>query len=604
MATSGNSVMNRRRWMVTALAAVGAAQVLPAQQPCGVDLPQAAFAGKIGRTAIDSKPARLSETKPRDGALNIVYIVLDDTGFSDLHCYGSEVRNPHIDALAAGGVLFNNFHSKAICSPTRASLLTGRNSHAVGMKELAVEDQGYPHSRGRISPSAATVAQILGSNGYSTYGVGKWHLVPRGDMAASGSREHWPLQKGFHRWYGFLSGWTDQYRPSLVEDNHAIETPQAPGYHFSVDIVDHALQMMGDHLAAGAKKPFFQYIAFGAMHAPIQVPESYIEKYAGVFEKGWDQIREERYQRQLALGIIPQGTPLPPRNPGDPAWVDLSDEERRVFARFMAAYAGFLEHTDEQIGRVISFLKEKNLFENTAIFLLSDNGGAPEAGTKGGFRRPYGDQTTVHEMAQALGELGSPSTQPLYQRPWAMVSGTPFQFYKLWPHRGGVQTPFIVSWPAGIRQHGLRPQFVDVIDITPTALDLAGVPAPSSFQGVCQLPMHGASLRGVLEDPAAPSPRDTQYFELWGSRGIYHHGWKAIGIHTPGKPFEDDRWELYHVERDFSESKNLASEYPERLEALKALWWIEAEKNGALPLLEAPRGRSHTYDQALPPAGK
>ncbi|MCC7342841.1 MAG: arylsulfatase [Bryobacterales bacterium] len=585
--------------MLTTLAGASATPTLRSQQQCNGTTPTAGFAGKIGRTAEDSTPSRLPETLPRDGAPNILYIVLDDTGFSDLHCYGSEVSTPHIDALASGGVLFNNFHSKAICSPTRASLLTGRNSHAVGMKELAIEDQGYPHSRGRISPSAATVAEILSDNGYSAYGVGKWHLTPRSDMVPSGSREHWPLQKGFHRWYGFLSGWTDQYRPNLIEDNHAVETPKDPGYHFSVDIVDQAIKMMGDHVAADAKKPFFQYIAFGAMHAPIQVPKPYIEKYAGAFDKGWDRIREERHQRQLALGVIPHGTELPPRNPGDPAWVDLSDEERRVFARFMAAYAGFLEHTDEQVGRVVAFLKEKNLFENTLIFLLSDNGGAPEAGVRGGFRRPYGDQTTVREMAAALDELGSAATQPLYPRPWAMVSDTPFRFYKLWPYRGGVQTSFIASWPAGIRQHGLRTQFADVIDITPTALDIAGVAAPSTFRGVCQLPMHGASLRLVLEDPSAPSPRDTQYFELWGSRSIYHRGWKAVGIHTPGRPFAEDRWELYHVENDFSESRNIASENPERLETLKALWWAEAEKNGALPLLEAPRGRSGTYSQAI-----
>lgn len=598
------SMSSRRRWMLSALAGAGMARTAYSQHACSDGLPAKEFQGKIGRTAEDSKPARLQESKARAGAPHIVYIVLDDTGFSDLHCYGSEASTPHIDALAAGGALFNNFHSKAICSPTRASLLTGRNCHSVGMKELAVDDLGYPHSRGRITPSAATVAQILGANGYSTYGVGKWHLTPRGDMTASGSREHWPLQKGFNRWYGFLSGWTDQYRPNLVEDNHAIEAPQHAGYHFSADIVDHALKMMGEHITADTGKPFFQYVAFGAAHAPIQVPKSYIEKYTDVYSKGWDQIREERHQRQLALGVIPQGTPLPPRNPGDPAWADLSEEERRVFARFMAAYAGFLEHTDEQIGRVVAFLKEKNLFENTAIFLLSDNGGAPEAGLKGGFRRPYGDRTTVREMADALDELGSPSTQPLYQRPWAMVSGTPFQFYKLWPYRGGVQTPFIVSWPSGIRQPGLRTQFVDVVDVTPTALDIAGVQAPTSFQGVCQLPMHGASLRRVFDDPAAASPRDTQYFELWGNRAIYHRGWKAIGIHTPGKSFDEDRWELYRVEQDFSESQDLAGKHPDRLESMKNLWWEEAQKYGALPLLEAPQGRVRTYQQAWQREGK
>ncbi len=570
------------------------------QQACTAT-PATGFSGFIGRTAADSKPGTLESPKPRPGSPNIVYIVLDDTGFSDLHCYGSEVATPNIDALAAGGLLFNNFHCKAICSPTRAALLTGRNSHAVGMKELAGTDQGYPHSRGRVTPAAATVAQILGSQGYSTFGVGKWHLVPGADMKASGSRMHWPLQKGFDRWYGFLSGWSDQYHPDLVEDNHALPKPNRPDYHFSVDIVDKSIAMLGDHLAADSKKPFFLHLAFGATHAPIQVPKPYIDKYASTFQKGWDRIREERFQRQLQLGVIPPDTKLPPRNPGDPAWSELSDEERAVFSRFMAAYAGFLEHTDEQIGRVVRYLKEHNLFENTAIFLLSDNGGAPEAGTKGGFARPYGDRTTVHEMYQRLDELGSEKTQPLYQRPWAMASDTPFKFYKLWPYAGGVQTPFVVSWPAEIKKTGMRKQFVDVIDITPTVLDITGVAAPAVIDGVCQIPMQGKSIRPTFNEPGSPNPRDSQYFELWGSRGIWHNGWKAVGTHRPGSDFDSDRWELYHVDTDFSESNNVAAKYPEKLEELKKLWWSEAAKNGALPLLEASGGRRATYDQALQP---
>jgi arylsulfatase len=583
-----------------ALGAAGS-RVAAGQQACSGASPSSGFSGIIGRTAADSKPRALPIAQARPGSPNILYIVLDDTGFSDLHCYGSEVATPNIDALAARGLFYNNFHCKAICSPTRASLLTGRNNHAVGMKELAGNDQGYPHSRGRVTPAAATVAQMLRAHGYSTLGVGKWHLVPGADMKASGARTHWPLHKGFDRWYGFLSGWTDQYHPDLVEDNHAVERPDRPDYHFSVDIVDRSLKMMGDHLAADPKKPFFLYLAFGATHAPIQVPRRYIDKYVSTFQKGWDRIREERYRRQLGLGVIPAGTKLPPRNPGDPAWSDLSDEERAVFTRFMAAFAGFLEHADEQVGRVVRFLKEHNLLDNTAIFLLSDNGGAPEAGTKGGFARPYGDRTTVGQMRERLEELGTERTQPLYQRPWAMASDTPFKYYKLWPYAGGVQTPFIVSWPAGIRRTGLRKQFVDVIDITPTALDLAGIEAPAVFEGVCQIPLQGKSIRATFDDPASPNPRETQYFELWGSRGIWHDGWKAVGIHKPGTDFDADRWELYHVETDFAESVNLASQNPKKLEELKKLWWSEAAKNGALPLLEAPMGRRATYDQALQP---
>ncbi len=569
-----------------------------AQEACEV-APAPRFEGVIGRTAQDSTPSPLQSARPAPGSPNVVYIVLDDTGFGDLGCYGSSVSTPSIDSLAEGGLLFNNFQSKAVCSPTRASLLTGRNAHSVGMKELPGGDQGYPHTRGRVTATAANIAQILGSNSYSTFAAGKWHLVPREDMTPAGDRTHWPLQKGFDRFHGFLSGWTDQYRPDLVVDNHAVPTPERPGYHFSEDIVDQAITMLEGKLDADAEKPFFLYLAFGATHAPIQVPNRYIEKYKGAFDEGWDAVRERRYRRQLELGIIPSGAKLPPRNPGDPAWSDLSETERRVYARFMEAYAGFTEHTDDQIGRLIGFLKAKNQFDNTLIVLISDNGGAPEAGVKGNFARSYGDRTTVEEMYERLDELGGPGTQPLYPRPWAMASSAPFKYYKLWPFNGGVRTPMIVSWPARIRRTGLREQFVDVIDITPTVLDYLGIGAPQVFNGVCQMPMHGKSLSGVFDDPGAPAPRDTQFFELWGSRGIYHKGWKAVAFHTPGTDFEADHWELYNVAVDFTETADLASQHPERLSELRDLWWAEAKKYGALPQLEAIPMRQRTYNQIL-----
>ncbi len=569
-----------------------------AQAACSTPV-ETAFDGVIGRTAEGSEPSLLQAAKPRPGSPNIVYVVLDDTGFGDLGCYGAAVSTPSIDALAEHGLQFNNFHSKAVCSPTRASLLTGRNAHLVGMKELPGRDQGYPHTRGRVPAAAATVAQILQRSGYSTFAVGKWHLVPREDMHPAGDRSHWPLQKGFDRFYGFLSGWTDQYRPDLVVDNHAVPPPDAPAYHFSEDIVNQAIGMLDAKLEASPEKPFFLYVAFGATHAPIQVPQRYIRKYDGAFDAGWDEVRERRYRRQLALGVIPEGAELPPRNPGDPAWSELGEDERQVHARFMEAYAGFTEHTDEQIGRLVAFLKERDQFDNTLLVLISDNGGAPEAGLKGGFVRPYGDRTTIAAMRLRIDELGGPATQPLYARPWAMASSAPFKYYKLWPFNGGVRTPMIVSWPAGIDNTGLREQFVDVIDITPTVLDYLGVEAPPSFNGICQLPIQGRSLRAVFADPAASAPRHTQFFELWGSRGIYHRGWKAVAFHTPGTSFESDHWELYHVEQDFTETKDLAARHPERLRELQELWWSEAELNGALPQLEASTFRGRTYDQHL-----
>ena len=590
---------SRRQWLGSALLGAAAATASDAQTSCEAT-PYTGFTGTVGRTAADSTPGRLVTPQARPGSPDVLYIVRDDTGFSDLQCYGSEISTPNINALAAGGLFYNNFHGKAFCSPTRASLLTGRNCHSAGMKELAGEDQGYPHSRGRVTPAAATVAQVLRANGYSTLGVGKWHLVPARDMRASSDRTHWPLQKGFDRWYGFLSGWTDQDHPDLVEDNHAVERPDRTDYHFSVDIVDKALGMAGDHVGADAKKPFFLYLAFGATHAPIQVPKSYIEKYLSDYEKGWDRIRAERFERQREMGIISADTKLPPRNPGDPAWTDMSAHQRAVYTRFMATLAGFLEHADEQLGRVIEWLKEKQLFDNTAIFFLSDNGGAPETGTKGGFVHPYGDPTTVEQMYERLDELGTEIAQPLYPRTWAMASDTAFKYYKLWPYAGGVLTPFIVSWPEGIKSKGLRKQFVDVIDITATVSDITGIQPPASFDGVYQIPVQGKSIRATFDDSQSPDQRDTQYFDLWGSRGIWHKGWKAVGMHVAGTDFERDQWELYHVTSGFSESTDLAPQNPAKLEELKKLWWSEAAKYGALPLLEAPASRSRTYDQALP----
>ncbi len=568
------------------------------QEGCEV-VPPPGFEGVIGRTAQDSAPSPVEPKRAAPGSPNVVYIVLDDTGFGDLGCYGASVSTPHIDSLARGGLQFNNFQSKAVCSPTRASLLTGRNAHLVGMKELPGGDQGFPHTRGRVPATAANLAQILSRNGYSTYAVGKWHLVPREDMTPAGDRTHWPLQKGFDRFHGFLSGWTDQYRPDLVVDNHAAPAPARPGYHFSEDIVEQAIAMLEGKLSADAEKPFFLYLAFGATHAPIQVPKRYIEKYKGAFDDGWDATRERRYRQQLELGVIPADSRLPPRNPGDPAWDELSGKERMVYARFMEAYAGFTEHTDDQIGRLIGFLKAEGQFDNTLIVLISDNGGAPEAGLKGNFERSYGDRTAVDEMFERLDELGGPSTQPLYPRPWAMASSAPFKYYKLWPFNGGVRTPMIVSWPERIHANGLREQFVDVIDVTPTVLDYLGIEAPAAFDGVCQIPMQGKSLRTVFDDARAPASRDTQFFELWGSRGIYHQGWKAVAFHTPGTDFESDHWELYNVAEDFTETADLASQHPERLKQLQDLWWAEAEKNGALPQLEAVRFRQRTFDQIL-----
>ena len=568
--------------------------VIAQEQPAGES-----FGGKIGRTAADSTPDPLVEVSAPEGSPNVVYIVLDDTGFGDIGCYGSLVSTPHMDSLAATGLQFNNFHSKSVCSPTRASLLTGRNAHSVGMKELPGNDQGYPHTRGRVTAAAANIAQILQRNGFHTMLTGKWHLVSRTELSDTGDRTHWPLQKGFDRFHGFLSGWSDQYRPDLVIDNRNVDPPEDSDYHFSEDIVSQTIDSIGMILDERADEPFFHYLTFGAVHSPIQVPKRYIGKYEGMFDEGWDAVRERRFRKQLEIGLIPADSKMPPRNPGDPAWTDLSEVEQAVFARFMEAYSGYLEHTDDQIGRLVDFLKERGIFDNTLVILISDNGGAPEAGIEGNFEHPYNGKLTVEQMYERLDDLGSRASQPQYQRGWAMASCAPFKYYKLWPFNGGVRTPMIVSWPEGIQSPGLREQFVDVIDITPTVLDILGIDVPEYFDGVAQMPLQGASLRNVFESSTAPAPRDTQFFELWGSRSIYHQGWKAVAFHKDGTDFEDDHWELYYQPEDFTETVDLAAKRPGKLKELQELWWSEAAKNGALPLLEALGGRTRSYDQIL-----
>ncbi len=523
---------------------------------------------------------------------NIIYILLDDVGFADLGPYGSEISTPSIDKLANEGIRYNRFETRAICSPTRAALLTGRNNQSVGMMDLARANPGGPaHTQGYINPAAGTIAQILQANGYRTSVVGKWHLTPNTEQEDSfTSRENWPSGKGFQNFYGWLSGWTDQYNPSgtgreMMEGDHLANETNPGGNHVSEAIVDRAIDYLREGFENAPEQPEFLYLAFGAAHAPIQVPQSYIDTYIGVYEKGWDKLREERFVRQKQLGIIPMNAVLTEGHEDDPTWKDLTPVEQTVYARFMATYAGFIEHTDEQIGRLVEFLKEAGQYDNTLIFLMSDNGAAPEAGVDGNFTRPYGRDISVEEMLYRLEDLGTERSSALYQRPWARVGGTPFKKYKLWPFGGGVRDPLIITWPDEISDKGgIRTQFVEVMDITPTVLDILDIEAPDEISGVEQMELHGASILRTFKDPEAPDPRSTQFFCMRGNRAIYHKGWKAVAIHKRGTDFESDPWELYHTEQDFSEAIEVSEKYPDKLKELKELWWSEAEKYGSLPL--------------------
>ncbi|MCC2601577.1 arylsulfatase [Sphingopyxis yananensis] len=527
---------------------------------------------------------------------NIVLIVLDDVGFAELGSYGSEIRTPHMDSLARNGLRYNRFDSKAICSSTRAALLTGRNPQSVGMLDLAssaeaADPTASDADRGELPRNIDTVAERLRGIGYTSWAVGKWHLAPRYDETQG--KASWPLQRGFDHFYGFLSGWTDQYKPKLVRDNDPIPVPDKPDYILTPDLIDQAISAFDPNAMAQDKKPRFVYLALGTAHAPIQAPKSYIDAYQGQYAAGWDAIRESRFQRQKQLGVIPANSVLNERNSGDRAWSDLNEQEKQVFARFMESYAGFITQADDEIGRLIQHLKSIGQYENTLFILLSDNGAAPEPGQNGGFWHPYDPRTPVSEMAANLDKLGGPETQSLYQRPWAMAGVAPFRRYKLWPYAGGVRTPLIISWPKEIRDKGaVRSQYVDAVDIGATLLDAAGTAYQSTINGVAQVPIAGQSVRATFTSAHAGG-RKVQFFALRGNRSITAGDWKAVAIHNYGTDFELDRWSLFNVKEDFSESRDLAAEYPLKLKELQTLWWSEARRYSNPPLSEpSPRIQS------------
>lgn len=529
---------------------------------------------------------------------NIVYILLDDMGFSDLGSYGSEIKTPNIDKLAANGLRYNNFHANPMCSPTRASLLTGRNHHSVGMGTVANFDLGPDsHTQGRIKPEAATIAEVLKENGYSTFAVTKWHAAPLHEITPAGPFHNWPLGKGFERFYGFLESHTDQFAPELVYDNHMVDVPEKENYHVTEDFIDHANQFITDQVSITPDKPFLLYLGPGATHSPIQVLQKYIDMYKGAYDKGWDKIREERFERQKELGIIPSDAKLPASDPRVKAWDSLSTDEKRTYVRFQEAYAGFVTHTDEQIGRFISHLEEIGELDNTLIVLMSDNGASMESpnGSTSFINYLNAFPVDVKDLIPITDKIGGPDVRAAYPLGWAQVGSTPFKQYKTTVHNGGTQVPFIVHWPDGIKDKGaIRTQYHHVTDVTPTAYELLEIQAPDIYKGIKQMPVHGISMAYTFADPEAPTKKTTQYYSINENRAIMHDGWKAVTLHKPGEPFENDQWELYQSDIDFTEANDLAKTYPDKLNELQQLWWSEAEKYGALPF-EFDRKKARSY---------
>ena len=574
------------------------------------------FEGVIGRTLAESTPWWPAEPDPGANAPNVVVMLFDDLGFSHFGCYGSTIDTPNIDRLAANGLRYTNFHVTPLCSPTRAALLTGRNHHEVGMRSVSNFNTGFPHMRGRISHHAATMGEVLRDSGYATFAVGKWHLCPMEHASAAGPFDHWPCQRGFDRFYGFLDGETDQFHPELVIDNHHISTPlgshrpaaspegahvapggqevdppNQPGYHLSEDLVDQALRMIHDTKSIRPDKPFFTYLAFGATHAPHQAPPEYLAKYRGKFDQGWDATRDEWFARQKELGVIPPETELAPRNPGVEAWDSLSENQRKLAARLQEAFAAFLDHTDAQIGRFVAGLERLGELDNTIIVLLSDNGASQEGGPFGVLNEWKFFNFILEDADEAvnrLDDIGGPNSHTNYPWGWSQVGNTPFKWYKQNTHEGGVHVPCVIQWPARISDRGgLRHQFHHVNDIAPTIYEAIGVDTPAVYRGYEQMPVTGTSMLATFDAaPDAPSAKTVQYFEMMGHRGIYADGWKAVTRHIPGVAFDDDPWELYHVEVDRSECHDLAAEMPDKLAEMIGLWWREAEAHGVLPLDE------------------
>ncbi len=552
------------------------------------------FEGRIGRTLADSEAWFDEPPHPGESAPNVVIIVLDDTGFAQLGCYGSTIDTPNIDALAGGGLQLTNFHVTPLCSPTRAALLTGRSHHAAGMRNVSNFQTGFPNMLGHISSHTATMAEVLSEVGYTTFAVGKWHLAPMEQCSAAGPFDHWPLGRGFDRFYGFLEGETDQFHPELVADNHPIAPPAGPddGYHLSEDLVDQALRMVADAKGVRPDRPFFTYLAFGATHAPHQAPAAYLDKYRGAFDEGWDVVRRRWFDRQVALGVVPPNTVLSPRNPGVRPWDELSADEQALAARLQEAFAAFLDHTDDQIGRLVDGLRRLDQLDNTVLVLMADNGASQEGGPLGVLHEMKffnGILETPADAVLRLDDIGGPHSHTNYPWGWAQTGNCPFRWYKQNTHEGGVHVPAIVSWPDGlpIEQRGTkRDQFIYVSDIAPTIYELLGVEPAATHRGVEQRPITGHSFAHVLADETAPSRNLVQYFEMAGSRALVAGTWKAVCRHERGADFETEPWELYDLEADPSECNDLATSEPQRLADLIDLWWEEAERHGVLPLDE------------------
>jgi arylsulfatase A-like enzyme len=536
------------------------------------------------------------QVKPPAGAPNVLLVLVDDLGFAGTSAFGGPVPTPTFDRIARGGLKFNNFHTTAVCSPTRAALKSGRNHHVNNMGSIIETGTAFPGNTGQIPSEVAPLAEILRLNGYATAAFGKWHETAAWEASVAGPFDRWPTRQGFDKFYGFLGGETNQWAPFIYDGTHQVELPEDPNYHFLTDMTDQSVAWIRYQKALTPDKPFFVYYAPGATHAPHHVPADRIAKWKGKFDQGWDTMREHILARQSELGVVPKGTKLAPKPEAIPEWDSLSADEKRLFARQVEVFAAFVEMTDAEIGRVIDAIDETGELDNTLVILVyGDNGTSAEGGRNGMFSEMTyfnGVQETVPDMLRFIDKWGGPETYPHMAAGWAVMFDTPFTWTKqVASDHGGTKVGMAVQWPKGIRAQGeLRTQFHHVIDVAPTVLEAASLPEPKVVNGVAQRPMDGVSMVYTFDNGNAKERHHTQYFEMFGNRGMYQDGWLARTIHRapwemqPRRPLAEDVWELYDTRNDFSLLNNVASRYPDKLKALQDLFMVEASKNHALPI--------------------
>jgi arylsulfatase A-like enzyme len=564
------------------------------------------FTGTINLDVRDSVPdwsAFLADRAP-EGSPNVLVVLYDDTGCAAWSPYGGRIRMPTMDRLAANGLTYTQWHTTALCSPTRSTFLTGRNHHSNGFATISESSTGFPGYNSHIPPENATMANVLRDAGWSTFWLGKNHNVPIDEWTAGASKKNWPLAQGYDRFYGFIGGETNNWYPSLAEDNHYIDQPYGPddGYHLSKDLADQALRMIRDSKQTEPDKPWYLWFCPGANHAPHHAPQEYIDRYRGMFDDGYEAYREWVLPRMIERGILPEGTELTPINPMAEGtytptdavrpWDSLSDEEKRLFSRMAEVYAGFSEYTDAQVGRIVDYLEESGQLDNTIIFYCADNGASGEGSPNGSVNEGKvfgGYPDDLQQNLAMIDQLGSPNTYGHYPTGWATAFSTPYRMFKRYTYQGGVCDPLVIHWPAGMTARGeVRHQYHHSTDIVPTILDACGVEFPETYNGVRQNPLAGVSMRYSFDAaPDGPTRKETQYYEMLGSRGIWHQGWKAVAEHGPTSGmsnFDKDRWQLFHTDVDRSEAHDLSAEQPDKVEELKALWMREAEANHVLPL--------------------